>query len=400
MNLIAFLLFLIVCLSLNLYRKNPIKNTITSPSVLITFFFFLYSVIGVKLFWKESYIYLEKDYQPTLVLTYIAITLFITIFFLTEKLSYTFIKTKKSKDNFVHSSTTSSVKFFGLTNIYTLTVLMSAFIFLPVINSSGILIFFVNTLIPIIGYYLINNDKKFYIYFFFFLLLIIELKFRYRVIIFLLPIFFYYLMKTKIFSIKFLYMIIIFSIFLITIIVITGLNKNNFLDYEFFFSDFSNQLINSLFNDTSTVLVTGALINELGHTFEFAYLKQIKYILNYFYPEALLDKKIYSPILDYVSFIVDDSNAGLAALGIGEYYHTAGYAGIIIFAFIFSLFLTYFYKRQIIIKSKYNEFTYYCIIFWYLNSLTRSYLPQNIFDLVCLIFGFFLIQKNRNKMLE
>jgi hypothetical protein len=400
MNLIVTLLFLIVCLSLNTYRINAIKNTITSPSVLIISFFFLYSVIGVKLFWKGSYIFLENNYQPTLVLTYSAITLFITIFFLTEKLSFTFIKTKISKDNFLHSSATSSLKFFGLINIYTLTILISGFIFLPVINSYGILIFFVNTLSPIIGYYLINKDRKFYIYFFFFLILIIELKFRYRLVIFLSPIIIYYLMKNNIISIKFLFKFILFLLFLIIVIVITGYNKGDLSDIKFLFSNFSNELINSLFNDTSTVLLTGAFIHEFDNTFEYAYLKQIKYILSYFLPNFLIGDKLYSPILDYINIIAGSELSGSATLGIAEYYHTAGYPGIIIFAFIFSLLLTYFYKRQIIIKSKYNEFSYYCLIFWYINSLTRAYLPQNIFDLFCTLFGLFLIQKSSNKRLE
>jgi hypothetical protein len=207
-------------------------------------------------------------------------------------------------------------------------------------------------------------------------------------------------MKNNIISIKFLFKFILFLLFLIIAIVITGYNKGDLFDIKFLFSNFSNELINSLFNDTSTVLLTGAFIHEFDNTFEYAYLKQIKYILSYFLPNFLIGDKLYSPILDYINIIAGSELSGSAALAIAEYYHTAGYPGIIIFAFIFSLLLTYFYKRQIIIKSKYNEFSYYCLIFWYINSLTRAYLPQNIFDLFCTLFGLFLIQKSSNKRLE
>ena len=78
------------------YRKKKISDIIISPSVLTTLFILFYCILGTQLFWQGVYVYLEEDFELFIDRTFITLGLFVTIFFLTELFTYSFIKIKKN----------------------------------------------------------------------------------------------------------------------------------------------------------------------------------------------------------------------------------------------------------------------------------------------------------------
>jgi len=390
---LSIIIFIIASLKfLKFPIKAAFKNTIISPSVLTWIFIFIYCILSVQIFWIDDFWYLEKNYEHTLHKTYEVLSLFFLIFFLTELIAYPLIKIEKTKNILL----TNHVNFFNFVNIYTLLVLTTFIIFLPNSNQIGILNFFFNTLIPIIGFYVINKNKKFYIYFFIYILLSVFIGFRFRLAVLFIPIIIFIFMRNKILSTKF-FSLVIFSFLFLTLLVLVGNFRqyNDGLNFELFtFENFFSlySYSNGIFNDTSTVLVTGAFIEEFDQIGKYAYFSQIKYVIEFFVPSFLLEKKSYSPILSYVYSVVGTDIGGSAVMGFGEYYHTAGFYGVAIFALFYSLYFTYSYKKFIQTNINFYLFSYLSFVTWFINSLTRGYLPQNIFDLVALCFGLYIVK--------
>jgi len=388
-------LLLIICI-INLlgayffYRKKKFSDIVISPSVLTTLFILFYCILGTQLFWQGVYVYLEEDYELFIDRTFITLGLFVAIFFLTELFTYSFIKIKKKIILPVHSLNSSS-----FINIYTFAVLISGIFLLkfPTEFLSGYFMFFFNSLIPIIGYYIIKGNKIFYLYLIIFTFLSIMAGFRFRLILIYFPLFFFYLGETKTIS-NFLKYIILFSIFVLTFIIV-----GNFRTYaagvdfsRIDLSDFQSKLINGIFNDTSTVLVTGKFLHLFDeNNYSYALLYQFKYIIELFLPKFLMETKNYSPILDMI-YDFTPKSAGAAVLGIGEYYHTGGIFGVCFFAFLFSIYFTYLYKKQINLDNNFYKFKYLCLVFWLINTYTRGYFPQNFFELLTIIFGIILVR--------
>ncbi len=88
-----------------------------------------------------------------------------------------------------------------------------------------------------------------------------------------------------------------------------------------------------------------------------------------------------------------NNESGAAILGFAEYYHTAGYFGVVLFAFIFALVLSKYFRRMVVSNSKYEHFCYFVLITWFINSLTRGYFPQNMQDLVSVLIALYIIRK-------
>ena len=395
MNLLLVTSILNILLAFIFYRKNKIQDVILSPSILTSFFMLTYCIMGVQLFWEENYLFLGEDYEFFLYRVYITLALFTFVFFFTELVIYSFIKIKIKK-----ILPDSSVNFFSFINIYTFTVLISG-IFLLMFSFnflSGYYMFFFNSLIPIICYYIVKGNKKFYLYLIIFTFLSIMAGFRFRLILIFFPLFFFYLgeIKTKLNLLKY---IILFLIFVL-IFIIVGNYRTYTAGVDFSridLSDFQRKLIIGIFNDTSTVLVTGKFLNEFDeNNYPYALLNQFKYVTELFLPKFLIETKNYSPILDMI-YDFTPKSAGAAVLGIGEYYHTAGIFGVCFFAFLFSIYFTYLYKKQINLDNNFNKFKYLCLVFLLINTYTRGYLPQNFFELFTIIFGLTLIKFSKYK---
>jgi hypothetical protein len=224
--------------------------------------------------------------------------------------------------------------------------------------------------------------------------------FRFRLILIYFPLFFFFLGEIKT-ILNFLKYIILFSIFVL-IVTIVGNYRTYGAGVDFShidLSDFQGQLINGIFNDTSTLLVTGKFLDVFDeNNYSYALLYQFKYVIEVFIPKFLIETKNYSPspILDMIYEFTPKSK-GAAVLGIGEYYHTAGIFGVCFFAFLFSIYFTHLYKKQINLDNSYYKFKYLCLIFWLINTYTRGYLPQNFFELLTIIFGFCLIRFSKNR---
>lgn len=368
-----------------------IKYRLISPSVLTSAFILIYCVLGVHLYWGGDYFFLNHDFEPTINNTYIIISLFLTVFFFTELITYKFIKIKKNDINYVSTS--------NFTNLYTLIILFFGLILLkigPGTALSGVLSLFFNTLIPIIGYHVMRRDKLFYLYLIFFTFLSIMLGFRYRLILLYIPIILTFFIRTRVLSIKFLILSIGLALFFalvatvgVTRVYSVGLNFDNLNGL-----DFLHILIHGLFNDTNTVLATGAFIDYIDNIADFAHFNQLIYLFEYFIPSFFLEQKNYSPILQHVGVAIGDFKSGIAVLGFAEFYHTGGFFAVTLFSLMYSYIFTRLYKKQIILNNLYYSFLYLSLIGWLLNSYTRGYLPQNYADLISTIIGLHVVKNS------
>ena len=374
------------------YFKLPFKNILISPSVQTCLFILFYCYLGTELYWKNhNYVYLGRDYSPYLDITYYYLGLFILVFFLTETILYSVIKIKIT--NIIVN--TSPINFFDFINIYTLVILIISLIFLPYFNQLGILQFFFNSLIPIIGFCVLNRNKKFYLYFAIFLFITIMAGFRFRILLLFLPIIYVNFIEYKTFSKKFLLSIIMFFLLVLLLGIISHFRSYgsgvDFSAYLLAKSSLFTLIISGIFVDTSTVLVTGYFIDSFDFM-NFSYFNQIFYIIKYFIPSFFFIEKTYSPVLGYIRDITDTSS-GSAILSIGDYYHTGGAFAVVLFAFFFSSIFTYLFKKQYLLNISFYLFSYSTYIIWLINHYTRGYLPQGFADLISLVLGLYLIKR-------
>ncbi len=389
--LLAILFFLLSC---SKFLKYPIKDifkiVLISPSFLIWVFVIIYCYIGFELYWKGSYWYLGKNYEDGLQITSIILILFFLIFAFTEFITYFLIKINVPKNILF----TNRITFLSFLNIYTFIVLAIFIIFLPHSNGIGILNFLFNSLIPIIVFGVLNKDKKFYIYFLAFLFISFYIGFRFRLVLIFIPIMLYIFISQKFFSKKILNLLILF-VLSVTLVAFLGFFRryNFYLDIENYMNfSFFEMIILGVFNDTSTVLVTGKFIEKFNEIGTFAHFNQLKYIFDYLLPSFILEEKKYSPVLSYIYTLVGSDEAGSAILGIGEYYHTGGIIGLVFFAIVYSFFLTYFYKKYLRFNINFYLISYLMYLTWFINSFTRGYIPQNIADLISITLGLYFVK--------
>lgn len=381
-----------------LYIKIPrdrFKYGFLSPIVMLSVFVMLYTIIGFEAFWKGRYDFLGVDFSAFLNKLYDVISVFEISFFIFFIFFYYFFK-NKNNDFFSYDYELRISHFYiFLLFISLYSVFSIAGIRMPVLHNF-IMLFF-NAAIVLVSYSYITRMKGSFFVLIIFSALIVYMGFRYRLIFLYLPIIFSLLVFYKLTLFKFLkYTLVVFlSVFLVAVVGVSrkyseGLQLDRLEGMSFF-----DILIKGFFNDTSTVLTSGAIINWLDKTESFAYLKQIWYVVSYFIPNELYPNKEYSPIFHYISILTGQANneSGAAVLGFAEYYHTAGYYGVVFFAFVFSLFLCKLFKRMVFSNSKYEHFVYFVLLAWFINSLTRGYLPQNMQDLLSILIGLYLIRK-------
>lgn len=391
----AIVLFILIAATLLCFNKNSLKSFLLSPPLLINLFLLTYAVIGFYLFWRGNHYLLGVNFDYALNEAYFSIALFATAF----NLAFLYLfKTGRVKQKFTLSSSYKpNDKFLILYSItlFFYSILRINEIIIPALNNFLAIIF--NTLIVVIGYSIIHRAKWSAILGVLFTTLVIYLGFRYRLILFFLPILLYIFAKKNISALNIAkFSMVIFISFGVVAIVGVAREYSSGLQLDRLGGlGIDELLINGIFNDTSTVMITGALIDHIRYHQNVAYFNQIYYILSYFIPSGIFSGKTYSPIIDYMSILTNQNNneSGVAAMAIAEYYHTAGYFGVCGFGILFAIVFMRLYKKAMGSGDSYYFFSYFAIVAWYLSSLTRGYFPQNFQDLISITIGLYIIKK-------
>lgn len=380
------------------YIKVPaarFKYNFISPLVLLPVFVILYMILGFEAYWKGRYSFIGFDFSSSLSLLYNVTAVFEAFFFMFFVFFYYYFKSKEKS----HSSIDYQLK---PVFVFVFVCLM---IFYGVLTVSGIrlpglhnlLMIFFNASLVVVSYAYISKVKGSLFLLLSLSLLIIYMGFRYRLVFLFLPIILYLFIFYKLSAYRVLkYSIVLFcSIFLVALVGVSRKYSGGLQLEALEGMSFIDILVKGIFNDTSTVLTSSALIKWLDETERFAYLNQVWYVLNYFIPNELYPDKEYSPIFKYLSILTGQLNneSGAAILGFAEYYHTAGYYGVILFSLIFSVVLSRFFRKMIVSSSKYEHFQYFILLTWFVNSLTRGYFPQNVQDLISIVIGFYIIKR-------
>lgn len=395
----AIVAIILIAASAIYFNGLSIRLFLLSPPVLLNSFILIYAVIGFYLFWGGNYNFLGIDFSSTLDDTYFVISTFTIVF----SVAFFILFKLKIKNNL--SATQIEYKangkfLLGYTiPLFAYSLLRINEITIPVVNN--LLSIFFNSLVVVLGYSLVNNARWSVITSGAFISVSLYLGFRYRLVLFFLPIIFYIFNKEKITAFKLTRAIsvVIFCLSLMAIAGVareysSGLQLDRLKDLSIY-----QIIINGLFNDTSTVMLTGAFIDYVDHYQKFAYLNQIYYALIYFVPSSLYADKMYSPIFEYLSILSYQINneSGLAVMAFAEYYHTAGYIGVVVFGLLFSYVFAILFKKAVATKGPYFFYAYFSIMAWYINSLTRGYFPQNIQDLASVVIGLYIIKKKFSK---
>lgn len=366
--------------------------------VFVSIFIILYMIVGVNLYWEGDYYFLGNNFSNNLYRLYDVSSVFIIFLFLFFLFFYYFFKKGSfpiyRKD---YELKYKYVLFFTLL-IMSYSILSINGIVIPLLNNFFGLFF--NAGITIIAYAVISKMKGAYFLLLIFTTLIIYLGFRYRLVFLFLPIIISFFIFQNINILKlFKYSLVTFvSIFIVAVVGVSRKYSSGLQLDTLEGLSLKDIIVGGIFNDTSTVLTSGAVIQKLDDTDGFIYFKQIWYILNYFIPNQLYPEKEYSPIYEKISLATSQQNneSGAAVLGFVEYYHTAGYFGVVLFAFFFGLFFARSFKKMIGSNSIYEHYVYFVLITWFINSLSRGYFPQNMQDLISIMIGFYLIKKFSN----
>lgn len=396
--MIATLVVLIATLILSLFLQNSLslKQKLLTIPALSSIFILLYTIIGVKLYWGEDYHFLGYNYAPHINKIYQIINIFLVFLFIGHIATHYYTRTTKNKLMYntnlivnykfllIYSST------FIAYNIYSLSVGG-----IPIIHN--LLTTLSNSLIPLIGFAVVTRTRYSTILLLSYTLLIVYLGFRYRLILLYIPIILFYFATSKIKPITLVSMTI-FCVLVLIMISVVGVTRNyssGISISEIENMDLSEIITTGLFNDTSTVLVSSAVIDYIEKNEAFAYLKQLVYILAYFIPSSLFKEKIYSPIFNYITPFSGqgDNESGLAVLGFVEYFHTAGYTGLAIFGLVLGIIFSRIHKISFRSAERFSIFSYLSLTVWLMNSFTRGYLPQNSQDLISIILGLYILRK-------
>lgn len=399
--IIAFLISAMTFLLSFVYLKIPMsrfKYNFISPIVLVSIFVILYMIIGFEAFWKGRYDFIGVNFSSTLNKLY-KVTYIFEMFFLVFFVIFYYYFKRNDKNSIFYDYKPKVYNFY----IFVLIMAVYAVFSINGIRAPAVhnlIILFFNAAIIVVSYAYINKMRGSLFLLALISILIVYMGFRFRLIFLFLPIILSFFIFNKLSTYRiFKYSVAtILSVSLVSLVGVTrkyseGLQLDRLEGMGFF-----DIIIQGLFNDTSTVLTSGAVINWLENTERFAYFKQIWYVLSYFIPNDLYPNKEYSPIFSYVSILTGQPNneSGAAVLGFVEYYHTAGYFGVVLFALAFSILLSKFFRRMIVSNSRYDHFAYFVLITWFVNSLTRGYLPQNTQDFISILIGLYLIRKFSN----
>lgn len=382
--------------------KYPVgrgKFLFLSPIFLIVSFFVLYVIVGFNAYWQGSFYFLGIDFSKSVPSIYFVSAIFLLAF----SLSFFFFFHVKGVASKVQPCIDYSLqhrKFLALSIFFIFYVLISLFGFsVPVLHNFLMLLF--NSVLVVCSYAFVNKVRYSRVVLLSFVLIILYMGFRYRLIFLLLPILFFFFSNIKLSALSAIRYCLAFVLSVSTVAVLgvtrtysEGLQVDKLQGMNLF-----EVIVKGIFNDTNTVMTSGAIIDWLSVSENFAYFNQVWYVLIYFVPSSIYPDKAYSPIFDYVSLVTGQAanESGSAVLGVAEYYHTAGYFGVILFAIIFALLLARSYKVAVWSCSKYKRFSYFVIVTWFINSMTRGYFPQNFHDFLSVIVGLYLVKKFSRK---
>ena len=386
--------FNIIIMLLLLWRKKNPLFSLVSPPILLSLFVLIYCVMGVKLFWSNGYNFLGKDYSESLDSIYYIITLYTVIFSLSFLVFKSFLPKNLNKPIF-----NAKLNFKPVWIYCSLLMILMLFLFvgINIAIPTNIFFTFFNSIVTIISFAVIARMRGSTLICLLLISIILYLGFRYRLIYLLFPILLYFfLLKAPILSKIYKWVFGISAV--IMLIAVTGVARSygNGLQLDSLAGlSISELLIKGIFNDTSTVLVSGAAIDYMVENDAYSYFSQIKYILSYFIPSNLWASKEYSPILLYIGRATGQYNNDAGAIGLGfvEYFHTAGVVGVVAFAMIHSYFGARIYNNMVLFKNNYHIFIYGAVVAWFINSLTRGYFPQNTHELLSLLIGIFFIKR-------
>ncbi|WP_417315606.1 hypothetical protein [Cycloclasticus pugetii] len=400
--LLSSLIALAANFSLSKYPTGKVKFLFLSPVVLVVEFFVLYMVVGFNAYWKGDFYFLGTDFSSHISAIYAASAVFL-LFFSFSFLFFCRVKGVGSPPPVLEDFSPKYHQFLILSFVLMLYAFLTVVGFTIPVFHNLIMIFF-NSVLVVASYCVIVKVKYSRLILSLFVLLVLYMGFRYRLIFIFLPILFYYFANTRLgllSSTKYLFMFVS----AVSVVAVVGVSRRYSEGLQFERLEglrLVDILVTGIFNDTSTVISSGALIDWLSSSDNFAYFNQIVYVVNYFIPNAIYPEKLYSPIFTYVSLLTGQAanESGVAVLGVAEYYHTAGYFGVFIFAVSFALLLAHFYKRAIWGKTVYAQFAYFVLVTWFINSMTRGYLPQNFQDLFSILIGLYLIRKISIKYLH
>lgn len=395
---------LLCVLTLSSYKTVKIKYRLISAPIFVNLFSIFYVCIGAYLFFNGDYIFLGTNYNQSIHYTYLAAAIFNTVFTLSfiifsKRISGTTQYRKKSLKSFDEFITRK----YNWKTISIYCLFFSALVLVTLNDANfgvlkNLLMIFFNGLIPIIVFSLVYKIRLRIFWVVLFSLISIYLGFRYRLILLFYPIFIYYF---AINNANFYKVIKYASVLLIVlgIISIVGISRqySNGLDINKLKEiDYSRILVLGIFNDTSTVLTSGEFIKIVEQYDLYAYFMQIYYIISYFFPKTIWVDKVYSPIFEIIGGFTgfQYNENGSAILGYAEYFHTGGYFGLIFFGVFFAWLTAIFFKKFAFDNcvKKFDLMVYAIIVSWFINSLTRGYLPQNVQDLLSLAIGIYIFR--------
>lgn len=396
--IVALILSVAIMFAGFFYIKVPadkFKYKFISPLFLLPVFVILYMILGFEAYWKGRYSFLGSDFSSSLVYLYNITSIFEVLFFIFFVFFYYFFKNKESIKKFTDYQLRPVFLFIFVFLIIFYAILSMSGFRIPVLHN--LIMIFLNSALVVVSYAYVSKVKGSLLLLVLFSSLIMYMGFRYRLIFLFLPIILYLFVFYKLSVYRLLkYFIIIFcSILLVALVGVTRKYGEGLQLERLEGMGFLDIIIKGFFNDTSTVLTSGAVVKWLNDTENFAYFNQVWYVINYFIPNELYPDKEYSTIYKYLSIVTGQLNneSGAAVLGFVEYYHTAGYYGIILFSILFSFYFSKFFRNITVTNSRYEYFQYFILLTWFLNSLTRGYFPQNIQDLISVLVGLYMIKK-------
>lgn len=384
------------------FLKYPVgrgKFLFLSPIFLVVGFFVLYVVIGFNAYWKGDFYFLGTDFSRSVPSIYFASAVFLVTF----SLFFVFFFRVRGVGSKVQICADRSLKYkrllvFSVFSVFYAYLSVVGFK-VPVLHNLLMLMF--NSALVVCSYAFVTKVRYSRVVLVVFVLMILYMGFRYRLIFLLLPILFFLFASVKISVPSAIRYSLVFALS-VSVVAVVGVTRKYSEGLQLERLEGMNPieiLVTGIFNDTSTVMTSGAIIDWLSVSEKFAYFDQVWYILSYFVPSSIYPDKAYSPIFSYVSLLTGQAanESGAAILGVAEYYHTAGYFGIIFFAILIALLLAHFYKTAVWSRAKYSQFAYFMFLTWFINSMTRGYLPQNVNDLISIVVGLYLIKKFSSK---
>lgn len=381
------------------YKVGRARFLYLSPIFLVVVFYVLYVVVGFNAYWQGDFYFLGVDFSKSVPKIYLASAVFLAAF----SLFFVFFFRVKGVGSKLHPCVDYSLKYrrflaFSVTSLFYAYMSVVGFK-IPVLHNLLMLIF--NSALVVCSYAFIAKVRYSKVVLLAFVFMILYMGFRYRLIFLLLPILFFLFanVKVNVLSAARYSLMFVLSVAVVAVVGVTRKYSEGLQLERLEGMSPVEILIKGVFNDTSTVMTSGAIIDWLSVSGKFAYFDQVWYVLSYFVPSSIYPDKAYSPIFSYVSLLTGQATneSGAAVLGVAEYYHTAGYLGVIFFSLLIALLLAHFYKTAVWSRGKYLQFSYFVILTWFVNSMTRGYLPQNVNDLVSIVFGLYLVKKFSEK---